>query len=306
MTTNNRKPSAYDQWILDRRNNTNDKTWKYKGNDHTHNYSAYSFNGNDEGIRLNPSSSTLPAVPLPWLLELTVEVYTVNQIMQAQSTADEHDQILVLSVPCEATLLEIRHTIANEIVDGIRKAFPELPQLLNAPHKDFVPIQVDRIDMIFQYFNYDVQAWRPLQHEADWIQTKDYISNQKQPLKILYALEPQSEQLLLHQIQKNYNLQKEALEKKNPHISLQDLTDSLLNSDKKKHRRAQSQPSPARTKLKPIQPATKNVLFASEQSLLYPKSSQKLKDMQQKAVESNSRLDTYALNLESKILKTRF
>lgn len=307
MITNNRKSSAYDQWILDRRSNSNEKTWKYKGNDHTHNYSAYSFNGSAEVIRTNPSLSTLPAVPTPWLVEMIVEVYTINQIMRAASTVDDHDQILVLTVPCEATLQEIRHTISNEIVEGIRKAFPELPKLLNAPHKDIAPIQVDHIEMIFQYFNYDVQAWRPLQHEADWIQTKDYISNQSgQVLKLLYALEPQSEQLLLRQIQKNYELQKEALATKNPHISLQELTECVFNSDKKKLRRAQSEPSPSRTKLKPLPPSTKNVLFGAEQSVLYPKSSQKLKDMQQKAIELTNRFDSYAINLESKILKTRF
>lgn len=322
----------YEKWIQDRRSNTDEKIWKNKGNNTEFNYSVHSFNGSSTKLGESKKigvQSTLPSVPRPWLPEIGVEIYTTNQLMRTK-TSDEFDKQYVYKViSSESSLMDLRLNIAHDIVDGIKQAFPDLPSLLNLTsaeeyHK-IVPIKLEKIEMSFQFYQPDVTAWRPLTSEAEWIECKNLMTYYGGNIQVMYCLSAQSEQLLVNQIQRNYELQQAALAKRKPPISIEDLTNALEAEARRKQKRSASVPkllsSTGEQKVKTLRvpPATPNdntelsrsgsrkvLSQAGHQSVFYPQTSTKLKLMQSQSQASMNRLEAFANNLEGRILKTKW
>lgn len=299
----------YERWLRDKRLRAGELAWRTKGNDTSHNYSAYEFRGEDSSLarahllRGSSSAPSLGVIPQPWKPEISLEIYTMKQIMKAERP-DEHSQQFVLKTLSSETLLQdLRLSIARDIVEGIKSAFPDLPVLLNAPDYNLVPMPVERIDMVFTFFHEELQCWRPLQSEADWVECKNLCTFFGKRIKIMYALEEHSEKQLVEQIQRNYELQRELLAKKKPPISVEDLTAAL---DAENKRKARTVPPVLQKQKSSVSPSEKNTLFAAERSVLYPKSSATLKQLQSNSQASLQRLENFASNLEGRILKTRW
>ncbi len=323
----------YEQWIQDRRAHIDDKVWKTKGNNADFNYSAHSFNGSPPKYgNSSPKKrvqSTLPPVPRPWRPEMGVEIYTTNQLIKTKNAEDFDKQYVYKIISSDSTLHDLRMNIAHDIVDGIKRAFPDLPSLLNLSsteefHK-LVPIKLEKIEMSFQYYHPEVSAWRQLTCEAEWIECKNLATYYGGNIQAMYCLSAQSETLLVNQIQKNYELQQTALAKRRPPISIEDLTDALAAETKRKQKRSASEPKLSNSASQPLKlkslrtpPATpsgqsdpsrtanKVLSQAGHQSVLYPQSSAKLKSLQSQSQASITRLEAFANNLEGRILKTKW
>jgi hypothetical protein len=319
----------YEKWIQDRRSNIGDKTWKTKGNNVEFNYSAHSFNGSPTNTNTKKRvQSTLPIIPRPWRPEIGVEIYTTNQLIRTKTSEDFDKQYVYKVISSESSLADLRLNIAHDIVDGIKRAFPDLPSLLNLTsaeeyHK-IVPIKLEKIEMSFQYYHPEVTAWRPLASEVEWVECKNLVTYFGGNMQIMYCLSPPSEEILVNQIKKNYELQQAALAKRRPPISIEDLTDALAAETKRKQKRNASMPKlpQANESLKqktlrlPLTESTessdpssngKKVLSqAGHRSVLYPQSSAKLKLMQSQSEASMQRLEAFASNLEGRILKTKW
>lgn len=303
-------PAEYEKWLSGRQQRADEQSWRKKGNDVTHNYSAYGFGGENASprtLKVSVSAPSLNYIPQPWKPEICLEIYTMKQIMKAVRS-DEHSQQFMLKVlSSEALLKDIRLSIAHDIIEGIKSAFPDLPVLLNSPNYNLVPVQIENIDMVFTYYHEELHCWRPLQNEADWVECKNLSTCRGSRIKIMYGLEAHSEKLLVDQIQRNYELQRDLLAKKKPPISVEDLTDALAVESKRKNKKIPSEQKLKRSvSLKTTPEKEKNTIFSTDKSVLYPKSSAALKELQSQSLISHQRLETFAANLEGKILKTRW
>ena len=260
-------PSEYEQWLSTQRSGIAEKAWLIKGNTEGFNYSAYEFGGerspslslsttgyedaslhshrgplgNMLSIDTSSHPSSLPhaqaftapvshshqltAVPAPLPERILLEVHTVNQMIRTDRL--EEDKHIMRSIDSHVTLSELKGLITEDIIQGIERAFrlysDSVPPSQRHQHTDYT-----RVELNFQCFVPLVGTWRAMATETDWTLAKQNCRNEQNVIKLMYALEKNSEFLLLKEIQQSYQKQRQKANlQAAPQISLQSLTESM-------------------------------------------------------------------------------
>lgn len=311
----------YDRWLEDRRNNTADEIWRKRGNDSSFNYSS----ANVKIDYNNTMPVSLPANNLPKAIpnEIAVEIFTLNQIMKARSSVETANNSYFKYIFSETKLSEFKSLIAYDIVDSLRTFFPPLESSASVNLESIGSIKEDQVDFHMYYYCFLLETWKPLIQESDWIIAKHQANDIENNLQIMYKLEARAEELLMQQIQKQYELRKAALEKENPHISIKAITDAL---EKGKSLKAKKKFDPYASMISfndslsrsiyqstmmpsaqsPVPASPTKTLINMEKSILYPKKSIKLEKLQDDNQLALLRFEAYANNLEQKLLKTKW
>lgn len=315
---------SYELWLHYKNANLDEKSWHKRGNDTMYNYSAYDFKQTASPVKVLSTAEQLDAlleIPKPLPPTLSVEIYTMNQMIRSNSVLD-NQHFISRQVSSDLTMDELKLMVIDDIIMGIEKAFniDSNGDRISAPTK----LDFNKIHLVFQYYNSSKVAWRNINNVADWQHAKIQYSETMQPLKLMYSLEKNSEWILLKKIQEKHQLKKEAEKrKKTQHISLKSVADALEHSEKLSSTRGSllsgksSRSTPAsrmtsastpllRSGRKSTNDETAKITSNMSRSLIYPLVNPELAKMQEQERNLAPKRDKFAFNLESKLLKTKW
>lgn len=179
-------------------------------------------------------------------------------------------------------------------------------------------IDEKRLILIIYHYDYAIHQWKIINNEIEWVQVKHYhhhyylqqqlylqqqqqqynhhknnekdmketleiIQSQGLNMKLMYCIELLSEQYLLKQIQKNYEIRKQIIEKDRMNISLQQLTEVLDKEQIKKRK-------------KHISSSSSSLLLPSQQAAFQPLPSYNNYDGEGRDVVSSGQINSYDLD----------
>ena len=184
---------AYESWVSNQQSNVNSKVWLLKGKDLNHNYSSREFRGSSGGgygqaaardVRLIRSDN-LPVdairdIPKTIPQTLTVEIFTKNQLLKS-STVMKDRSFLLREISSDVNLRDIKRMVIDEIVDGVARTFKldsakvggvKVLYEKGLEREGSSRLDIERMELVFQYFNPVIDSWRPLADEVDWMHAK--------------------------------------------------------------------------------------------------------------------------------------
>jgi len=173
-------------------------------------------------------STLLTDLPAPLPPRILLEVHTVNQMIRTDKLCE--DKHIMRSVESHVSLAELKCLITEDIIQGIETAFrlysDNTPPSQRPGHMDY-----SKVELHFQCFLPLAGSWRTIANETDWTLVKQNCRNEENVIKLMYALEKNSEFLLLQEIQQSYQRQRDKLHMSvMPQISLHALTESMEQS----------------------------------------------------------------------------
>lgn len=175
-------------------------------------------------------------------------------------------------------------------------------------------IDEKRLILMIYHYDYAIHQWKIINHEIEWVQVKHYhhhyylqqqlylqqqqqhtnnekdmketleiIQSQGLNMKLMYCIELLSEQYLLKQIQKNYEIRKQMIEKDRMNISLQQLTEVLDKEQIKKRK-------------KYISSSSSSLLLPSQQAAFQPLPSYNNYDGEGRDAVSSGQFNNYDMD----------
>jgi len=271
-------PEVYENWLSYQRSDVGEKVWQKKGKDSTYNYSSRDFKAdavNDGDVRIiytdriDRDADIIPIREVPKVMPpfLTVEIFTQNQLLKSSTVLFDRS-ILFKKVSSTMSIMQVKNMVIEEIIAGIAKTF----KIDNKASKagDLLDVKslfnLQKIDLLFQYFHPIISSWRVINSEVDWLHAKQlcmqhYDSNnstqkaiaellnpnhlhhtfpqrdkelqlheiEEGKITLMYALDKHSEQYILRVMEQYREKRKKLMEESNEHISLKLLTDALAN-----------------------------------------------------------------------------
>jgi hypothetical protein len=167
---------SYQSWLEAQRSGANQKIWLVKGGNLDYNYSSCDFKstrGQSRAIVIGTEGAAAPAIKeIPRTIPgtLTLEIFTKNQLLKS-GTVLEDRSCLLKKLPSDCTVEDVKNAVVKEIVAGIATTFQLDPTKVLTDENNF-PINFDRIELLFQYFNPVISSWRAIASEVDWLHAK--------------------------------------------------------------------------------------------------------------------------------------
>ena len=101
---------------------------------------------------------------------LTLEIFTKNQLLKSGAVLEERS-FLLKSLPSDCTVEDVKNAVVKDIIAGIATTFQLDPTKVLTDENNF-PVNFDRIELLFQYFNPVISSWRAIASEIDWLHAK--------------------------------------------------------------------------------------------------------------------------------------
>jgi hypothetical protein len=216
-------------------------------------------------------STLLMDLPAPLPPRILLEVHTVNQMVRTDKLSD--NKHIMRSIDSHVSLSELKSLITEDIIRGLETAFRLHGSNNSSADKRREAADFTKVDLNFQCFVPLVGSWRAVGSETDWILAKQNCRNEQNTIKLMYALEKNSEFLLLKEIQQSYQRQRfDAQKRESPQISLRALTESMEQNlkQKKKYVYSDSAPSSATPSHQPSRQPSAAAAFAPRPSNCLP------------------------------------
>jgi hypothetical protein len=167
---------SYQSWLEAQRAGANQKIWLVKGGNLDYNYSSYDFKstrGQGRTVVIAAEGTAAPTIKeIPRTIPgtLTLEIFTKNQLLKSGAVLEERS-FLLKSLPSDCTVEDVKNAVVKDIIAGIATTFQLDPTKVLTDENNF-PVNFDRIELLFQYFNPVISSWRAIVSEIDWLHAK--------------------------------------------------------------------------------------------------------------------------------------
>lgn len=175
---------TYQSWLEAQRSGANQKIWLVKGGNLDYNYSSCDFKSTRGQSRavvigtVGTAAPTIKEIPRTIPGTLTLEIFTKNQLLKS-GTVLEDRSCLQKSLPSDCKVEDVKNAVVKEIVAGIATTFQLDPTKVLTDENHF-PINFDRIELLFQYFNPVISSWRAIASEVDWLHAKQLCMSHRE------------------------------------------------------------------------------------------------------------------------------